>query len=822
MDSDGKSFFKDQSFFLLDHSSQDILDVNDYAVERYGYSRKEFRSMNMSALGTGRGSRNQGEEFSPEELSEDQLWILRTQDGEEVCVQFTTHIFKYDGHPAIFAVAHELENPAREGVEQKVTYPQSFSPDTNFPLVKIVWDADLNIKEWSDKAEELFGWRADEVVGMDDFFSSFIVSSELEDAYNNVNRAVENKQQEYTLYGKVVTKEGDILSCRWCNSLSYDGEGDLSAIQSLITDVSRQEESQDLFHTFAEDSLVGMYLIQDGAFKYVNARFAEIFGYQKDEIINKLSPTVLTHPEDRETMRLDLAKRLKEKSPSRKDEMRGVTKQGRTIYLSTYGSTIQYRGEPAIAGTLLDVTKDKEVFRKYRSSVETFRDLFDSISDAIYIQDSNGRFLVVNEGAKEMYGYSKDFFIGKTPEFLAAPGKVDLDKTRKNIRKALHGEPQSFKWWGKRQNGEVFPKEVVSNPGTYFGEDVVITIARDISERYKAEEEIRKNEELFRQLFQNAPIPITLMDKRQEVMSVNSAFEETFGYKTHEIKGLNIDKLIVPEGEEEEAKNVSEQIFNGDTAFQVGPRLTKDGRIVDVLIYGVPVEIDGKIIAIFGIYVDITDRKHAEEKVKKSLKEKEVLLAEIHHRVKNNLAVITGLLELQSYKTESRDATDALKASQMRINSIALIHEKLYQNENLSEISFDTYLRELMDVVVASMQTETTDISITINSDPVKLTIGQAIPCGLILNELITNAYKHAFTNQDEGEIRIDIVNDEGNITLTVKDNGVGISDAISLENPDSLGIQLIRTLSIQLEGEAEFSHLDSGTEFTLQFELKE
>lgn len=822
MNSNGKSFFRDQSFFILDYNSLDILDVNDYAIERYGYSRKEFCSMKWSALGTRQGTENQEEQLSPEALTDDQLWILRTRSGEEVYVQFTGHLFNHNDHSAIFAIAHEIGEPLRQGIEQQDRYAHSFSSDSKFPLVKIVWDADLNIKEWSGKAEELFGWRSDEVVGMDDFFSKFIADPELEDAYNNVNNAVENRQKEYTLYGKVVTREGDILNCRWCNALNYDGEGNLSAIHSLITDVSRQEESQDLFHTFAEDSLVGMYLIQDGNFKYVNARFAEIFGYQKDEIIDEVSPMALTHPEDRETMKLDLEERLKEKSPSRKDEMRGVTKQGRTIYLSTYGSTIQYRGKPAIAGTLLDVTKDKEVVRKYRSSMETFRDLFDSISDAIYIQDRNGQFLEVNEGAEEMYGYNKDYFIGKTPEFLAAPGKVDLDKTRMLIQKALEGEPQSFEWWGKRKNGEVFPKEVVSNPGTYFGEDVVITIARDISERYKAEEEIRKNEELFRQLFQNAPIAITLMDKRQEVISVNSAFEETFGYETHEIKGLDIDKLIVPEEEGEAAKNISSKIFKGDTAFHVGPRLTKNGETVDVLIYGVPVEIDGKIIAIFGIYVDITDRKHAEEKVKKSLKEKEVLLAEIHHRVKNNLAVITGLLELQSYKTESKDATDALKASQMRVNSIALIHEKLYQNENLSEISFDTYLRELTDVVVASLQTETMDISISINSDPVKLTIGQAIPCGLILNELITNAYKHAFKNQDKGNIQIDIINDEGNITLMVKDNGVGISEEISLENPDSLGVQLIRTLSIQLEGDAEFSHSETGTEFTLQFELKE
>jgi len=179
-------------------------------------------------------------------------------------------------------------------------------------------------------------------------------------------------------------------------------------------------------------------------------------------------------------------------------------------------------------------------------------------------------------------------------------------------------------------------------------------------------------------------------------------------------------------------------------------------------------------------------------------------------------------LELQAYNTDSQDATDVLKASQMRVNSIALIHEKLYQNENLSEISFDTYLQQLTDVIVSSMNSEATDVSIDINADPIEFTIGQAIPCGLILNELITNAHKHAFDDQEKGEINIQITNEDGIIELVVQDNGTGISEDISLDNPQSLGLKLIRTLSNQLEGKSEFSRNDLGTKFTLQFELEE
>ncbi len=822
MDSNGTPFFEERPIFVLDQQSLDIIDVNSAAVDLYGYSRQEFCSMNLKDLGEKKNRLDILDESRNVTASGDTLWIQENKKGEKLYIQFTSHVFNHQGRPAKLAVAHNVSEQISRNEIKRIRYPKFTAPGFNYPMAEINWDADFRIEHWSPRAEDLFGWSADEVVGQEQFFQQFIPDSEITVARKKASEAIENQEKYYTTEGNIITKEGNMLVCKWYNSLVYDEDDTLVSIRSLVMDLSEQRESQKLFRTLSEKSLVGVFLVQDGTFKHVNPRFAEIFGYEQQEIIDNFSPTELVHPQDRSLIKANIRDRLNGNPESEEYEVKGVTSGGRIIDVSLYESKIMYQGKPAIVGTVLDITKNKEAMRKYRASVETFQDLFDSISDAIYIQDSQGRFLEVNKGAEEMYGYDKEFMIGKTPEVLAAPGKVDLIETQTLTQKALQGEPQSFSWWGKRKNGEVFPKEMIMNPGSYFGEDVVITIARDISERYEAEEEMRKNEEMFRQLFQNAPIPITLMDKRQEIIKVNNSFQDTFGYQTDEVQGLDIDQLIVPEDEQEEAKKISDKIFSGQTAFHTGQRLTKDGSVVDVLIYGVPVIVDGKTIAIFGIYVDITDRKQAEEKVKKSLKEKEVLLAEIHHRVKNNLAVITGLLELQAFNTDSADATNVLKASQMRVNSIALIHEKLYQNENLSEISFDTYLKQLTDVIVSSMHSKATDVSINIDAEPIELTISQAIPCGLILNELITNAHKHAFDDQQEGKINIQIRNEDGIIELAVQDNGQGISEDVSLENPTSLGLKLIRTLSKQLEGKSEFFRNDLGTKFTLQFELEE
>ncbi|HKK47249.1 MAG TPA: PAS domain S-box protein [Balneolaceae bacterium] len=821
MDKNGTSFFKEQPIFILEHDSLDIIDVNDCAVNKYGYTRDEFCLMNVNDLGIKR-KRTEVIEDLNKDGSADKIWTHESKDGEQFYIQFTYHVFNYQGRPVKFAIAHDVDDQVEQQETRRIKFPKFVIHESDYPLAEIEWDNNFEVRNWSEKAEELFGWREDEVVGRKNFFRRMISDDEYKAVFDNLKKAVSNHDAHYTTEVKIETKEREVITCKWYNSLIYDEHRDLYSIHSLITDITGQKQSENLFRALSEESLVGVYLIQDGIFRYVNPRFAQIFGYERDEIINKLKPADLTYPPDSDLVLDNLRQRMDGEVDYKEYDFRGLSKQGDVIHVSVYGSAIKYIGKPAVIGTLLDITENKETMQKYQASVESFQDLFDSISDAIYIQNKEGQFLEVNQGAVEMYGYDHDSFIGKTSEMLVAPGKVDLAKTEVHIQKALDGQRQSFEWWGRRKNGEVFPLEVVANPGTYFGEDVVITIARDISDRYQAEEQLRENEEMFRQLFQNAPIPIAFMDKRQEIRSVNTAFSETFGYETEEIRGLDIDELIVPEGETEIAHGISDTIFGGETAFYSGKRLTKNGSLLDVLIYGVPVIVNGKTVAIYGIYVDITDRKQAEEQLKKSLKEKEVLLSEIHHRVKNNLAVITGLLELQVYNTNSDEATDVLRASQMRINSIALIHEKLYQNENLSEISFDIYLKQLVEAIIQSMEIVGTDVEIEIDAEPIELTVNQAIPCGLILNELITNAYKHAFVDRETGNIKVLLTKDNSRITLQVQDDGVGIPENTDLENPKSLGVKLIRTLSEQLSGEAEFINSNPGTTFRLEFDLED
>ena len=216
---------------------------------------------------------------------------------------------------------------------------------------------------------------------------------------------------------------------------------------------------------------------------------------------------------------------------------------------------------------------------------------------------------------------------------------------------------------------------------------------------------------------------------------------------------------------------------------------------------------------------EITRRLEAEGRIRTSLREKEVLLKEIHHRVKNNLQIISSLLNLQTGQIEDERAEALFRESQDRIRSMALIHERLYQSEDLARVDFAEYIRSLVGYLVRSYSAEAGSVRVETEVDDVSLGIDSAIPCGLIVNELVSNALKYAFPEGREGRIYVQLREArDGGYRLVVSDDGVGFPEGLDFRMTESLGLQLVTTLLDQLEGRIE---LDSckGTRFTMTFE---
>jgi PAS domain S-box-containing protein len=299
---------------------------------------------------------------------------------------------------------------------------------------------------------------------------------------------------------------------------------------------------------------------------------------------------------------------------------------------------------------------------------------------------------------------------------------------------------------------------------------------------------------------------------------VNQAFLDMFGYGApDEIVGKHRYFTVHPDDRERVTGYAQARQKGG----YVPPRhefkgIRKDGTPIDIDVSASMISYRGEK-AILAYLRDITEHKKADEQIRASLREKEVLLKEIHHRVKNNLQVMSSLLNLQSQYLDDEKALDIFRASMDRIKTMALIHDKLYRSESLSRIYFPAYVNDLTRDL---FNTYGMDKGIYLNLDvgPVSFNIDTAIPLGLIINELVSNALKHAFSGMVGGTIRVGLYSENSLTTLVVSDTGIGFPEDLDFMDTPSMGMQLVVTLVEQLEGTIELNR-DRGTEFRITFE---
>jgi two-component sensor histidine kinase len=315
-----------------------------------------------------------------------------------------------------------------------------------------------------------------------------------------------------------------------------------------------------------------------------------------------------------------------------------------------------------------------------------------------------------------------------------------------------------------------------------------------------------------------------LSDKGYELYGIDpSAFKrqtEPFSAWIYPIK--NLYNWIHPD-DEEFVRQAEEEAFRSGK-FKAEFRIVcPDGTVRWFIGIGrVAYDKSGRPITMYGVDLNITERKQIEEQLKASLQEKEILLKEVHHRVKNNLQVISSLLSLQSYTIQDPQVQVLFQNTRNRVHSMALLHEQLYQSDNLAQIDFAHYVQRLVRHIVDSHDAPTRNITFTIDIAQVNLRMDTVLPCGLIINELVTNALKHAFPDGCGGEIGIRFVaTDPGQCGLTIWDTGVGLPEGLELNRrTSSLGLRLVNALVRQLQGSLEVTP-QPGSTFTIAFAHK-
>jgi PAS domain S-box-containing protein len=338
-------------------------------------------------------------------------------------------------------------------------------------------------------------------------------------------------------------------------------------------------------------------------------------------------------------------------------------------------------------------------------------------------------------------------------------------------------------------------------------------------ERRRAEDALRESEERFRSLYENATIGIYRTTPDGRILMANPAAVRMLGFDSFDELARHNPELwgFAPPLQRSEflRRLERDRIITGLESAWV----RKDGSTIFVR-ESARIVCDGNNTVLYydGTFEDITDRKQTEEQLRTSLKEKEVLLKETHHRVKNNLQVISSLLSLQADAIKDSKDLTLFKESQSRIKSMALIHEQLYRSPSLSAINFEEYVQVLSTELMRSYARD--EITLELDIASVQFSLDSAIPCGLIINELLSNALKHAFPEGRKGFVRIQLKSDpEGKFTLIVRDNGIGLPANIDLQNTSSLGFQLVATLTEQLQGKAVIER-NGGTAISISFPL--
>ena len=333
-------------------------------------------------------------------------------------------------------------------------------------------------------------------------------------------------------------------------------------------------------------------------------------------------------------------------------------------------------------------------------------------------------------------------------------------------------------------------------------------------ESKRAEKALLKSEEKYRLIAENTTDVIWTMDMNLRLTYMSPSVTHLGGYSVGEAIALSLEEMMAPAslaiameafGEELAADKTQQGEASWPRVLELEQR-RKDGSTIwtesTIRFLHDP---EGQPIGIIGITRDITERKQADDRIRTSLREKEVLLMEVHHRVKNNLQVISSLINLQSRYIKDKESLAMFKESRDRVLSMALVHEKLYRSEDLATIDFADYIKSITRHLFRTYGVDANAVRLNINCSDIFLSIDKAIPCGLIINELVSNSLKHAFPDNRRGEVSIDLHTDKDNrLTLIVSDTGIGLPENMDITNTETLGLRLISELTLQLKGDLE------------------
>lgn len=720
----------------------------------------------------------------------------------------------------------EIENRkiAEENAKDTMMYYKTIFENTGTSVIII--DEDMTISKVNSEAERLIGYSKEEIEGRKKW-TEFILDEDLNRLLGYF--ALRNDPAEHPREYETTVKDKDgNIKCIVVYIVTIPGTNKQLA---SILDISKRKKAEITLFKSEERLKLTLDAVNEGVWDWnvpsgsavFSPSYYTLLGYEPYEFPeNYESWRNLVHPKDIERAEKEIGEHL-ESGEGYSIEIRMKTKQGRWIWVLSKGRVVERddEGRPMrLVGTHSDINERKMVENELVKSEEIFRTLIYNSTDLIRILDENGLIKFDSPSSVHILGYPEGSLVGRNPLEFIHPD--DLDRVKKDLQEVYEnrnpGTPTEFRI--KKFDGTYLPVESISQNMTHVpGIEGILVTTHPIKERKEMENALKESKDKYKNLFESDPDYTFLMGLDGTIQEVNLAATKFIGLSREKMAGKTLlDLDLIKETDVENFRKLFSNVVKGQTVKPFQLEITSNkgvNRWVESKL--VPLKSGEKVYEVMIIATDITERKLATDKLKTSIKEKEILIQEIHHRVKNNMQIISSLLNLQSRYVEDEEATDVLKESQHRVKSMAMIHEKLYQSEDLTHINFVDYIQSLVSNLFYSYDVDNTKIKPRLEIEDINLNMETAVPCGLIISELVSNSLKYAFQNDMGGEIFVSLRSVDDYYELIVRDNGVGLPEDIDFNTLDSLGLLLVNSLTEQLDGEIEINRTD-GTEFKIKF----
>ena len=713
---------------------------------------------------------------------------------------------------------HAMEKKLRAGEERYRDLVESIN-DVIFTL-----DTEGIFTYISPVIRRIGKYHEDEVIGK--HFSNFIHPDDLEGLNASVRRTIAGDLEPYEY--RLMDKDGRMVYVR-SSSRPIMKNGVYSGMTGIFTDITERRLSEAALRerearlgSILRAAPIGIGVVIDRVFVQVNDLLCEMTGYAREELIGRSALMLYPTREEYDFVGREKYAQIAERGIGTV-ETRWRRRDGSLIDVLLSSSPIEAGNlHSGVTFTAMDITQRKKNEAAIRESEERFRSTFEGSFTPMALCDLKGRFLEVNEALCEMTGHSRRELLGRTYRAITYAG--DLKHSARKLQALLKGELDHFHLEQRclHKNGSILWAVMsaslihdTAGAPLYFSMQIV-----DITARKTAEGAVKKTQYLLTESQRMAGMgSIEFNSRTGEVYCT----DETYRILGIEQEGrpLAVEEymgLVHPEDAGMLRESLGECLDGNGKLDLVYRILRPDGSVRHVKSLGNAVrERDGSAVTMIGTIMDITEQVRSEEFIKHSLREKEIMLREIHHRVKNNFQFLISLLDMQSEKLSDPGALDAFTNARNRIRLISMVHEKLYQARDLSHIDISDYIRSLVDHLRQSMAIAPGKVSMSLRIRDVQLGINKAITCGLIINELVSNALKHAYPRGGRIKIRIEFYSSGDEYLLRIGDGGVGFPRGLDFRATASLGMQLVCMFVEQLGGSIELIRR-RGTEFRISF----